>query len=283
MTIAHISNGESGLSSRTKINSVIDFVNNARIRLMVDATYYISTAGNDTTGDGTVGNPWRTFQHAVDTAALTLDFGGNTVNIQAANGTYAESVFVSSWVGGGTLLLLGDPVTPSNVVINSPTHCIFSVARNDLQVSGIKLIAGGGFAGALFATAQTSITVAGKIEFGTSSGVHFWSESGVFIINSDYLISGGATYHYLIEQSGASLSFNSGFTVTLTGTPAFGVFAFANNLGEIANSNGGTYSGSATGQRYLANMNSVIWTNTGNINFFPGNAPGNTTNGGQFG
>jgi hypothetical protein len=28
-------------------------------------TYYVSTAGSDTTGTGTAGNPWRTIQYAI--------------------------------------------------------------------------------------------------------------------------------------------------------------------------------------------------------------------------
>jgi hypothetical protein len=50
--------------------------------------YYVSTAGNDLTGNGTFGNPYATIQKAVDISA-----SGDIVNIAA--GTYPESVTVS--------------------------------------------------------------------------------------------------------------------------------------------------------------------------------------------
>jgi hypothetical protein len=46
-------------------------------------TYYVSTSGNDTTGDGSAGAPWLTIQHAVGTAA-----SGDTIMVAA--GTYVE-------------------------------------------------------------------------------------------------------------------------------------------------------------------------------------------------
>jgi hypothetical protein len=46
-----------------------------------ETTYYVSTTGDDDTGDGTVGNPWRTIQKAIDNVE-----GGDT--IMAAEGEY---------------------------------------------------------------------------------------------------------------------------------------------------------------------------------------------------
>ena len=48
------------------------------------ATYYVAKTGNDTTGDGSVGNPWLTLQHAEDAAA-----NGDTVHV--GEGTYKEN------------------------------------------------------------------------------------------------------------------------------------------------------------------------------------------------
>ncbi len=45
------------------------------------ATYYVSTTGDDDTGDGTVGNPWRTIQKAVDALNVTED--GDTITVAA--------------------------------------------------------------------------------------------------------------------------------------------------------------------------------------------------------
>jgi len=44
-------------------------------------TYYVSAAGDDDTGDGTVGNPWRTIQKAIDALNFTGD--GDTIMVGA--------------------------------------------------------------------------------------------------------------------------------------------------------------------------------------------------------
>jgi hypothetical protein len=44
-------------------------------------TYYVSATGDDDTGDGTVGNPWRTIQKAIDALNVTGD--GDTIMVAA--------------------------------------------------------------------------------------------------------------------------------------------------------------------------------------------------------
>lgn len=48
-------------------------------------TVYIATTGNDTTGDGTIGNPWRTFNRAVPTLTPGMQ-------LLARGGTYDETL-----------------------------------------------------------------------------------------------------------------------------------------------------------------------------------------------
>lgn len=49
------------------------------------ADYYISPSGNDGTGDGSIGNPWKTLYKATNTVTT-----GNTINVLA--GTYDETL-----------------------------------------------------------------------------------------------------------------------------------------------------------------------------------------------
>ena len=48
----------------------------ARILFSADTTFYVSQTGSDTTGDGSVGNPWLTIQHAVNELARLYDYNG---------------------------------------------------------------------------------------------------------------------------------------------------------------------------------------------------------------
>jgi hypothetical protein len=59
------------------------------IPLGTRTAYYVAKNGNDITGDGTLGNPWLTIQHAVNYASA-----GDTVYIRA--GTYNEEVTVAA-------------------------------------------------------------------------------------------------------------------------------------------------------------------------------------------
>lgn len=48
-------------------------------------TYYVSTSGNDITGDGSVGKPWKTVRNAT----INVTSAGSTIHVNA--GTYTES------------------------------------------------------------------------------------------------------------------------------------------------------------------------------------------------
>lgn len=58
---------------------------------VTQATYYVSPAGNDTTGDGSISNPWQTIQKARDVirtvnSNMTGDISGDIgVQIKICN------------------------------------------------------------------------------------------------------------------------------------------------------------------------------------------------------
>src|SRR5207247_6703083 len=104
---------------------------------------------------------------------------------------------------------------------------------------------------------------------------------GIIIAQSNYSITGDAGYHMLSNSPGSRIHIDNK-TVTLFNSPEFSAaFAVAENLAMIS-AYGNTFAGTdATGTRYIVNMNSIIQT-SGGANYFPGNAAGSATTGGQY-
>lgn len=261
-----------------------------RIPLTTATTFYVATTGSDSNNGLTSGTPWLTPQHAYAVLTSLYDFGGQNVTVQFANGTYTYTGFqlTNPWTGGGTLTFQGDTTTPDNVVINvtgSGTNaCGFinlTTLPGFLGIYGMKItVAVGG---------QACIRNAGlgtiqfkNIDFGACAQGHVEAASVGTTIQAigNYSIIGNAAFH--LFGNGGGLVQARAVTVTLTGTPAFsGAFARANDLGSVQ-ANNTSFSGSATGSRYMAMSNGVILTGGGGANFFPGDADGTISSGGQY-
>ena len=64
--------------------------------ITTNTTYYISTSGNDTTGDGSSGDPWATIDKAMSEISSSLIVGA-TVTIQLGDGTYTLTAGTASF------------------------------------------------------------------------------------------------------------------------------------------------------------------------------------------
>lgn len=250
-----------------------------RERLTADRTYYVRTNGNDAnTGlANTSGGAFLTLQKALDVAAA-LDLNGFNVAIQVGDGTYTDGGVVSSpWVGKGTVTLQGNAGTPGNVIVNPAGNAVTVDNGGRLAVKDMELRSTG--AGCLLATRGGLIQFQ-NLRFGAaSSGRHIAALSSSFIeATGNYAIVGSAQRHLVADGGDIDIS---GRTVTLTGTPAFSQY-FA--VGESARIQavGCTFSGSATGVRYIALACGVIHTNGGGASYLPGNSAGSTPSGGQY-
>lgn len=71
--------------------------------MAITQTYVDYGAGNDATGDGTIGTPWKTLQHAFDTLTRnTTD--GNQVNLKAGTAhVNAAALDLATFIAGGAL------------------------------------------------------------------------------------------------------------------------------------------------------------------------------------
>lgn len=263
-----------------------DALGEQRESLASNRTYYVRTDGNDN-NDGladTSGGAFLTIQKAINVVANAINLNGFDVTIKVANGAYNANVVVSSpWVGDGDVTLEGNVVTPSSVTITRTSDFPIQVYNGGrLSIKGFKITVNTS-GSALYASLGGNIDVTGLMEFGACA----WSAAlcdlrGLIRLRSNYTISGGGFWHLECDNMGQIVYQDSAITVTLSGTPAFVIgFAATYGLSNIR-AIGVTFSGSATGPRYDASQNSVIYTGGGGANYFPGNSAGATATGAQY-
>lgn len=268
-------------STKAASTAYVDF--RTRTKLAAARTYYVRTDGSDSnTGlANSAGGAFLTLQKAIDTVSA-LDIGGNDVTIQVGNGTYTGGISLSGpWLGPGTVTLQGDTTTPSNVVISTTSaNCITVSTVGRLSVKGFKFQTTTS-GSCLYANTGGIITISGAVEFGACATYQVQTDrSGLITISSNYTISGGAQCHIAAVTSGIVVG--AGITVTLTGTPAFSVSFVYQGRSGVVEYYSNTFSGSATGTRYLISENSVCFVFGGGATYLPGNAAGSATTGAQY-
>jgi len=264
-----------GLVIGTNVQAYNANLSNVRTVLTANRTYYVRTDGSDS-NDGlanTSGGAFLTIQKAITTTAA-LDRSTYNVTIQVGSGTYTGAVSVTGWgPGSGSVTLLGDASTPTNCVISTTSVNAISVtAPVALTVNGFKLQTTTG-GSCVYADNCARVNLL-NINFGAAAYAHVLSWWGAKVdIQSNYTISGGGARHWWALNGGINAA---GYTVTISGTPAFSeYFAAATLNGAIYAVQ--TWSGSATGPRFLSDGNASIFTAGTTL---PGNSAGTTQNGG---
>ena len=91
------------------------------------ADYYVATTGNDTTGNGSLGNPWRTIQYAIRNVT-----NGSTIHVAA--GTYSENVNVNKSVN-----LIGNSSQNTNVVAAITEDHALEVKADNVNISNFRI------------------------------------------------------------------------------------------------------------------------------------------------
>jgi hypothetical protein len=258
-----------------------------REKLTAVRTYFVATTGSDSNSGLSTGSPFLTIQKAINVCQSTLDLAGFAVTIQVGNGTYPGGVLVNiPFVGNPTgVTILGDATTPSNVLISvTSAHAITALGHGSfINISGLKLVTITSGRG-IWATEGGVVNVIGKIEFGACSSVHMQADyfGKIKITGIGYLITGSSPCHLNAVAHGTVDSNTS--AVTGSGALTFSIaFAIASELGLLySHFMTFTGTGSFTGSRYSVANNAVLFTNGAGINYFPGNAVGTVTNGGQY-
>lgn len=251
--------------------------------LTADRTYYVATTGSDSNDGLTVGTPFLTIQKALDVAG-SVDTAVYNITIQLADGTYNARNDFKTIIGAGTVTILGNLVTPANVVVTSPTHCFvglnpignYTLRGMRIDATNYGIIATGGGCQINFNT----------VDFAACNNYHI-APSGSCLIQAtgSYSISGGGQGH-IFCTFGGRFQMQTTLTVTLTGTPNWSVaFVTCNQSSVVASgSSFVTYSGAATGSRYNVSKVSIVDTSGGGATYLPGNAAGTAdgTTGGYY-
>lgn len=260
--------------------------------LLANADFYVATTGNDTTGIGTAGAPWLTLQHAYDYVANNvLNFGGYTITIHVADGTYAAGLATSvAPFGGGAVTFLGNTATPANVVVNtSGANCFSANRAASLIVRGFTLNSNisGGAGGAGLAALDGGRIEQDSNSFGLCQFAHaFASFNGLIRNNGNYSIVNNSPIHWYSSASGNIVASPTGTTITATfvGTCTFATaFALVSNGSIYAPSN--VFAGPAVSgtKRFDIQANGII-DSAGNdpATYFPGTSAGTTSSGGEW-
>lgn len=259
----------------------------ARIRLSVNATFYVSPAGSDATGTGSSASPWATPQHAWDVVQRYYDLAGFSVTVQLVAGTYAGGIIASGPLMGAAgyaaFTVRGDPSAPASYLISLLSGiCFRASAGAQYSLSGVRMTAGGANPKLVSTDSGGVINIAATCDFGPAlTGDQIQSQIGGTVwLQSNYTVSGSANTHYNAAQNGNI--WLAGYTVTVTGNPTYSTaFCSASVSGQVS-ANSSTYTGAATGQRYVAASGGVINTASGGGNFFPGSVAGTTNTGGIY-
>lgn len=264
------------------------YISGFRERLTADRTYYIRTDGSDTNNGLTNSSAgaFLTIQKAVDVVCGQIDAGEYQVTIQLGSGTYSLSSQVTFYraLGAKAPILKGDETTPSNVVVFSESAIslfVFSYGA-EWVISGIQ-IGGPQVYFSIYAPYGGAYVGIKALRFDAvaSTGTHIFAMNGSIVeILGSYTITGGARFHWNASQNAIIFSVGAR-TITLTGTPAFGL-AFVKAQTAVIRPFSITFSGAATGPRYLVQALGSINTNAAGETYLPGNAAGTLETGGIY-
>lgn len=243
---------------------------------------------------------YPTLQAAVDFIGPKIDTAGFNVIIQLANSVtpYPGPFITTLPVGGGNLIIQGNAADKTLVSLDdsvlgtyalntqiASSSCALiiknlTIAPANAGSGGIELdstlsttaisnvllkapAGGGGVAIASF-NGNAAVIIGADPSVGDSEG---WSISGNW---TKGIYTGYFTY---LELNGPQTSVS---------TPNFSAEFLDVAIGATVVAAFTTFSGAATGSRFLVEYGATVWTSDQGLNFFPGNAAGTIEEGGQY-
>ena len=207
-------------------------------------TVYVDTGGNDTTGDGTSGNPWATPNKALEW--INKRVLANYVTIQVNDGTYSDLDYLDfKSPYGRNYRLKGNTSTPSNVVFNfkADTSGAYIQYGHHAYIQGIKFVGyAGNTKGGIRAQYHAGAVVDNCIIDNFYYNVYTYMGSHIILSNGT---TTNAEWGVLSQRLGGVLITNSTVSNNTTGVR---VTAAAEVLTNVV-----TYSGNTTNEDTAAN------------------------------
>jgi hypothetical protein len=285
----------------SQVSQSVEPVGTHRLVLSEPLDLFIAATGSDAGNNCTardlpcISAPacYRFVQQHVDLAGLTVTVhvlsNFTLVSGWTFSGPLVGAAGPDSFVVGGrsdelplpTIRLMGspDPDPPPTVGLffaaNGATFTLSNIRLASPLANGYTVLVGDGavhVANLTFVENRCSLDVAGGRSSITQTGPLTWS-------------SANFTFGSVAEDHGQIFLPGS---LVMEGVPRFGVFptegAFVQaDLGGMIDASGAVVVGRATGRRYTASMNGIVFTGgTGNQSFFPGDIPGSQGEGGLY-
>jgi hypothetical protein len=297
MEICNVITASGQTLSKTTQNQLLTAIQSlGRIKLTTTLNMYVAANGDDTNNGLTLTTPLKTLQQAIWIIYGKYDLAAQTVIVNVGNGTYTAGASHSLPLNG-FIKFIGNPINPSlcKIQLTAGGNCFAAGNSAYLWINGFALEAQHGTAAnPIWSTADIglwsgngAILLYENIAFGPMTYAHMWTGNGAEISvpseHTKYSIYGGAVHH-MVASNGSVVSVASTIC-TITGVPAFsGAFAYADAAGYIW-APFATYNppsgpiGAATGTKYFSFNGSLVNTNGGGPNFFPGSLDGISTTG----
>lgn len=269
-----------------------------------NTNYYINASTGSNSNNGlSPSSAWQTLQYGHDFVHNNIDLAGYQAVFNCTGNFTAGVESCGPWIGQTEPYNVLFQFTSGSSVITSGASCFMIHTFSGLAINGpVTLSSTPGGANpesgyAIDCKSCARCVLETGITFGQCTVAHIrtgWG--GIVHITNSYTIAAGASSHYFSQGSSMILTSiaqgdipfpppSTPFTITVTGNPTFTqAFATVTDGGQLnVSSTIASFSGTASGLRYLANLNGVIDTLGGGGTFFPGSSASGTTNtGGQY-
>jgi hypothetical protein len=240
------------------------------------ATYYVSTTGDDTTGDGSSGNPWKTITHAAATvpagsagtpniisvAAGTYD---NTTNGETFPITFTRSFVSLTGAGAATTIIDPEEINTSDALhVDATGFSVSGFTFQNMSDADAIVITEGGF------------TISNNVfDTTVNDGVSFYRPSETDRTTSVSFADMAITNNtFKTRQNGVYVSLEIDFDDTVSGlTATFGNFTISGNTFPLTSGDG----------IYISNLFSPQDITNGTVTAGNLTVTGNTVTGGDTG